>query len=131
MKKEIEKQQEKMMMLHADEVVNSAPVINDLKTIILKLENAQNIKMYAEALRNKANNTFVFIANVLEDKVTFVCALSKEAIQKGYKAGDIVKEAANICNGNGGGRPDMAQAGGKDITKVDQVISNIKSKLNA
>ena len=131
MKKEIEKQQEKMMMLQADEVVNSAPVINDLKTIILKLENAQNIKMYAEALRNKANNTFVFIANVLEDKVTFVCALSKEAIQKGYKAGDIVKEAANICNGNGGGRPDMAQAGGKDITKVDQVISNIKSKLNA
>ncbi len=131
MKKEIERQQEKMMMLQADEVVNSAPVINDLKTIILKLENAQNIKMYAEALRNKANNTFVFIANVCEDKVTFVCALSKEAIQKGYKAGDIVKEAAIICNGNGGGRPDMAQAGGKDITKVDEVISNIKSKVNA
>ncbi|MCI5774796.1 MAG: alanine--tRNA ligase [Erysipelotrichaceae bacterium] len=130
LKKEAAKQQEKMMMLQADEVVAKAPEINGLKTIILKLENSDNVKLYAEALRNKASNSFVFIANVNNDKIVYVCALSKEAIAKGFKAGDIVKEAAIMSNGNGGGKPDMAQAGGKDITKVDEVLAMINAKVN-
>ena len=131
LKKEAAKQQEKMMMLQADEVVNNAPTIKGIKTIILKLENADNIKLYAEALRNKAANAFVFIANISQDKITYVCALSKDVIEKGFKAGDIVKAAALMSNGNGGGKPDMAQAGGKDITKVDEVLAMVKAKINA
>ena len=56
-------------------------------------------------------------------------ASSKEAIQKGIKAGDIVKMAATMCGGNGGGRPDMAQAGAKDASKIDEAIQSIKEKL--
>ena len=45
------------------------------------------------------------------------------------KAGDIVKMAATMCGGNGGGRPDMAQAGAKDASKIDEAIQSIKEKL--
>ena len=129
LKKEAAKQKEKMMMLEADEVVSKAVNINGLNTIILKMENVENVKAYAEALRNKCENAFVFIANINNDKVVYVCALSKAAIQAGYKAGDIVKMAAVKSNGNGGGKPDLAQSGGKDITKVDEVLADIRNLI--
>ena len=77
----------------------------------------------AETLRNKLTNGFVFISNEVDGKTTFVCASSKEAIQKGIKAGDIVKMAATMCGGNGGGRPDMAQAGGKNPEKITEALT--------
>jgi len=57
------------------------------------------------------------------DKVSFVAAVSEDLIKKGLKAGDWVKEAAKITGGGGGGRPNLAQAGGKDASKVDDALS--------
>ena len=53
-----------------------------------------------------------------DDKVNFVCKVSKDVVAKGAKAGNIVKAAAQVAGGNGGGRPDMAQAGGKEPAKL-------------
>jgi len=68
-----------------------------------------------------------------EDKVLMVSVASKDLIGKGIKAGDIVKLAAAKVGGGGGGRPDMAQAGGKDPSGIPQAIEEafgyIKSKL--
>ncbi|MDE7161780.1 MAG: hypothetical protein K2N65_03360, partial [Anaeroplasmataceae bacterium] len=72
------------------------------------------------ALRNNKNLDVVFIASVGEDKVTFVCAT------KTLDASLLVKEAAKICQGGGGGKKDLAQAGGKDITKVALAIEKVK-----
>ena len=55
--------------------------------------------------------------------------LTEEAIAKGMKAGDLVKKAAQVCGGNGGGRPDMAQAGGSDVAKINDAISKIKTMI--
>ena len=87
------------------------------------------MKNYAETLRNKMKNGFVFLANDAGGKVVFVAASSKEAIAKGAKAGDIVKAAAQLCGGNGGGRPDMAQAGGKDASKIAESIALVREKI--
>ena len=75
------------------------------------------------------DRNFVFVSNVNGDKITFVCAASKAAIEKGLKAGDLVKAAAQLCGGNGGGRPDMAQAGGKDITSADKALEEVRSRI--
>ncbi|MCK5762096.1 MAG: hypothetical protein KAH16_04265, partial [Candidatus Izimaplasma sp.] len=64
---------------------------------------------------------FVFIANVANNKVTFIAKSNVD-----IHAGKIAKEAAIITGGNGGGRPDMAQAGGRDISKVDEAIRLVK-----
>ena len=56
-------------------------------------------------------------------------AMSKAAQEKGLKAGVLVKEVAQLCGGNGGGRPDMAMAGGKDLTKVDVAINAVDDIL--
>jgi alanyl-tRNA synthetase len=52
--------------------------------------------------------------------------VTKDLIEKGFHAGKLVKEAANVCGGGGGGRPDMAQAGGKDPAKLDNALQIVE-----
>ena len=67
----------------------------------------------------------MFVAIRNNDKVVFIC---KNKI-KALKAGSLVKLAANITNGNGGGRDDFAQAGGKDVSLIDQALEEVKKVI--
>ncbi|MCF0114217.1 MAG: alanine--tRNA ligase, partial [Erysipelotrichaceae bacterium] len=130
LKKDAALQAEKMLMLQADETLKNAVNINGINVLIQKMDNFDNskIKSYAETLRNKAENGFIFLINEADEKLTFACACSKAAIDKGIKAGDMIKLAASLTDGRGGGKPDVAQGGGKDVTKVNEVIEAIKAK---
>jgi len=132
LKRQVNEAKQKAMAAEADSVISKSENINGINTLILKLEDQDNggLKSYAETLRNKLENGLVFIANVSNGRVTFVCASSKGAISLGKKAGDIVKAAAMKCEGNGGGRPDMAQAGGKDVSKVDEALAVVKQMIS-
>jgi alanyl-tRNA synthetase len=91
--------------------------------IIIKTDNIDKdaLKPLADRLLEKLGKGFVFIANVQSNKVTFIAKSNVD-----IHAGKIAKEAAIITGGNGGGRPDMAQAGGKDVTKVDEALLKVK-----
>ena len=94
--------------------------------LICKVEgiSMDALKQLVDALLNKLGSGVVFIASIVDGKVLFVC---KNNI--GLNAGALVKKAAIITGGNGGGRPDMANAGGKDTTKVDEALDAIKEEL--
>jgi alanyl-tRNA synthetase len=88
-------------------------------------------------LRDKFSDSVIVLAAVIENKVQFVAGVSPVAQEaSGLHAGNIVKEIASICDGSGGGRPDMAQAGGKDISpeKIAEALRKaekiIREKLN-
>ena len=91
--------------------------------IIIKTENIDkdSLKPLADRLLEKLGKGFVFIANIANNKVTFIAKSNTD-----IHAGKIAKEAAIIAGGNGGGRPDMAQAGGKDVSKVDEALIKVK-----
>ena len=65
----------------------------------------------------------MLIASVNGEKLTLCCACGNDAIAKGLKAGNVVKAAAVVTGGNGGGKPDMAMAGGKDVSKVQDALA--------
>ena len=69
----------------------------------------------------------MYLGSNVNDKVQFVAMASKSAIDKGVHCGKIIKEVAKIAGGGGGGRPDMAQAGGKLPEKLDEAIDNVCS----
>ena len=103
-------------------------VINDTKVITSMLVGTtpDMLKTMADKVTDKLDDVVVVLAGVNGEKLTFVCACSKKAIAKGLKAGDIVKKVAMIAGGNGGGKPDMAMAGGKNVDKTDEAIFAVK-----
>ncbi len=131
LKKELTNQKGKLMLLEADEVIKQAKSINGINVLILKMKNAEtsSLKEYAEILRNKCGDSFVFISNVIDNKVVYIAAASKKAIEKGIKAGDMIKIAASLSDGKGGGRPDLAQGGGNLLSAVDEVLQAIEAKI--
>lgn len=94
--------------------------VNGYNVLVTKVENFDMdiLKDLVDRLTENLDNSVVFIANVLEDKIVFVCKNKILTLQ----AGTLVKKAAIITNGNGGGRADFAQAGGKDKSKVDEAL---------
>jgi len=95
--------------------------------IVTWTENVEieQLKQLVDNLINSLGEGFVLVASVLEDKLLFVAKSTNPA----NHAGNLVNLAATICGGNGGGRPDFAQAGGKDITKLDQALVAIREQL--
>ena len=70
-------------------------------------------------LKNALDSWVIVLASIDKGKISFVAMVTKDLVEKGIHAGNIIKEVAKITGGGGGGRPDMAQAGGKDISKVE------------
>jgi alanyl-tRNA synthetase len=87
------------------------------------------LRELAEKLRDKIAPSIVLVAGIDSGKVALVCTVSKELTAK-FQAGKLVKELAAIVGGSGGGRPDMAQAGGPDVSKLDAMIDKFYAVLS-
>ena len=75
----------------------------------------------AEQIRDKATEpTVVVLCGIKEDKISFICMANKAAVAAGCNAGKVIKGIAPIAGGSGGGKPDMAQGGGKEANKIDE-----------
>ena len=95
--------------------------------------DANGLRSMAETARDSAPNTVAVIAGSNAEKGTasFACACGKDAITSGAHAGNIVREVAKVAGGSGGGKPDMAMAGGKDISKIDDALMSAKEILES
>jgi alanyl-tRNA synthetase len=80
----------------------------------------------ADALREKLKSTVGVLAGIIDKKIALVAVVTDDLIkEKGLKAGDIVQEVAKLTGGTGGGKPHLAQAGGKDISKLDEALKDL------
>ena len=95
--------------------------------------DANGLRSMAETARDSAENTVAVIAasNAEKGTCSFACACDKGAISKGAHAGNIVREVAKVAGGSGGGKPDMAMAGGKEISKIDDALMSANEILKS
>ncbi len=84
----------------------------------VNVADMNNLRTMMDDLKNKLQSAVVVLASVNDDKVNILAGVTKDLISQGYHAGKLVKEVASRCGGGGGGRPDMAQAGGKTQRKL-------------
>ena len=85
--------------------------------------DAGKLRQLGDLLRDKASDVVAVLSTVNDDKITFLAVCGKDAVAKGMKAGELVKMACTCCGGSGGGKPDSAMGGGKDIHKLDNALA--------
>ena len=85
--------------------------------------DAAKLRQMGDNFREKQPDVVAVLASVANDKITFFAACGQEAVQAGIKAGDLVKLVCSACGGSGGGKPDSAMGGGKDILKLDNALA--------
>ena len=132
LQKENENLKNQILALKSKEWLQDAKEVNDYKVLIRKVSNmdGKSLKEIVSNLKSQDPDLICFFASVNDDKLVFVCGAGKNAVAKGIHSGSLVKMASQICHGNGGGKPDLAQAGGKDVSKLDEAIDAIKNSLN-
>ncbi len=88
----------------------------------VNVDSIDALRNLGDQMRDKVGGVVVLAAVLEGEKISILTMATKDAVAKGAHSGNIVKAVAKICGGGGGGRPDMAQAGGKDITKLDEAL---------
>ena len=110
-----------------EEIINSVKQVNGIKTISYKIEDidGNSLRDLADKVRSKIGSGVVVLLSSNDGKVNLVAMATKDCIENGIHCGKIIKEVAQIVGGGGGGRPDMAQAGGKNPEKIDEAVEKV------
>ena len=116
----------------SDQLLSAAEDLGEFKIIVAQLGDVDTeaLKTAAERLQQKLGNAAVVLASIPEpDKVSLVAAFSPEVNKKGLQAGKFIGGIAQICGGKGGGRPNLAQAGGRDASKLQEALESARNLL--
>ena len=99
--------------------------VGDFKVVTATLAgaDAQKLRQMGDLIREKDPSVVAVLASVKDNKPAFLAVCGKDAVAKGIKAGDLVKKVCTTCGGSGGGKPDSAMGGGKDLNKVDDALA--------
>ncbi|WP_373546814.1 alanine--tRNA ligase [Chamaesiphon sp.] len=132
--KQLETVKGELAIAKSEQLLTQAQTIGEFKIIIAELGDVDvnALQTAAERLLNKLGEGAIVLASIPEpDKVSLVAAFSKGVNAKGLQAGKFIGNIAKICGGGGGGRPNLAQAGGRDASKVKEALEVAKAELEA
>jgi alanyl-tRNA synthetase len=132
--KEIQSLKSQIAIVKSDSLLQTAEIVGEHKIIVAQMEDidAESLKAAAERLLQKIGNGAVVLGSIPEaGKVSIVAAFSSEVNKKGVQAGKFVGTIAKICGGGGGGKPNLAQAGGRDSSKLPEALETAKNDLLA
>ncbi|MDX1304074.1 MAG: alanine--tRNA ligase [Photobacterium sp.] len=128
LEKEIQQLKDKLAAQESADIINQAQEINGVKVLISKLDGADNkaLRGMVDDLKNQLGSGIVVLGNVSGDKVGLIAGVTKDLIGK-VKAGELVNMVAQQVGGKGGGRPDMAQAGGTDASALPAALESAQT----
>ena len=133
LEKELKELKSQIALNSLDSFIAEKKDIDGISFIAKKVEfeNQNDLRDLIDKLRDKLGTSVIVFANVYQEKLTFTVGVSKDLNARKINAGNIVKEVAKLVGGNGGGRPDIASAGGKDLSKVDFALEKAEEILKA
>ncbi len=133
LKKELEELKRQMMGNTSADLYKEAEEINGIQVILKAFDNAtvDDLRTISDELKAAHNNLCLVLAAKQEDKVTFIVSMTDDVIGKGFHAGNLIKQVAKTAGGGGGGKADMAQAGGKLPEKTEEAFQVARELLQA
>jgi alanyl-tRNA synthetase len=115
----------------AESLLSQAEVVSGLKILVAEVPSSRMeiLREMADLIRDKLGSAIVVLGTIYQDKPAFLAAVTPDLVAQGYDAGKIIKQVAGMAGGGGGGRPSLAQAGGKDKKKLGQALKLVKSLI--
>ncbi|QZY57009.1 alanine--tRNA ligase [Crassaminicella profunda] len=125
--KEVEILKNKLAKGAVDEILATAVEINNIKVIRYKLSglDMDSLRKLGDQLKDKLGTGIVVLATEKDNKGNFIAMATEDAVKKGIHAGNMIRQVAKIAGGGGGGKPTMAQAGAKDVSKIDEALEQV------
>lgn len=129
----------KLGSMEAQQLTDQVRTVAGLQVLVAQVDASDigMLRAIADELKAKLPKAITVLGATNEKKVNFVVTAAPELVKQGFHAGKLIKELASVCGGDGGGRPDMAQAGGKDVAKlpaaltlVDELVAKQLATIN-
>ncbi|MTI48973.1 alanine--tRNA ligase [Sporosalibacterium faouarense] len=129
LEKEIDKLKSKLAMTQLDDIVNDIRDVDGVNVISKVVEgmDANGLRQLGDKIKDSMDSILLVLGTVSNGKVNLVAMCTKDLVSKGIHSGKIIKEVSKITGGGGGGRPDMAQAGGKDPGKLEEALNKVEN----
>jgi len=117
--------------IRAESLLGQAEVINGVTMVVSEVPSTRMeiLREMSDLIRDKLKSVIVVLGTVYQDRPVFLAAVTSDLVARGYDAGKIVKEVARVAGGGGGGKPNLAQAGGKYKDKLDEALRLAKSLI--
>ncbi|MBS3679494.1 alanine--tRNA ligase [Ornithinibacillus massiliensis] len=133
LQKENESLSAKLSNLEASSILEQVEEVSGIKVLAQKVnvKDMNQLRTMVDELKQKLGSAIILLATESGNKVQLASGVSKDLIERGLHAGNLIKGAAQLCGGGGGGRPDMAQAGGKDASKINDALDFTKQYVES
>ncbi len=135
--KEVQRENEsllaKLSQAEAGSILEKVTEIGGVKVLTEKVnaKDMNHLRTMVDDLKAKLGSAVIVLGAIQNGKVNISAGVTKDVIEKGLHAGKLVKQAAEICGGGGGGRPDMAQAGGKQPEKLEEALATVEESVKS
>ena len=131
-KHEMESMKGKLAQGAVGDLLGAAVEVNGMQVIAQRVEDGMDmntLRAVGDNLKQKLDNAVIVLASAVDGKVNLIAMATKTAVANGAHAGNIIREVAKITGGGGGGKPDSAQAGGKDANKIADALAVVADLL--
>ncbi len=130
MKKELDSANSKLSELKTQSLLDGIKTVGPFKLLTAKIDaRADAARSLCDSVKAKFSDGVAVFAAVSDGKLNFVACAGADAVRSGAHAGNILKEISAICGGKGGGRPDSAMSGGRDLDKIDEALAEVEKIL--
>lgn len=129
--KEIAQLRRQLARLEFEAILNQVQEVNGVQVVAARVDatDGETLREMTDWLRNRLGSAVVVLGAVIEGKPNFVAAVTDDLVGRGIKAGDLIKQVARIVGGGGGGRPTLAQAGGRDPNRLGEALESVPSAV--
>ncbi len=126
--KEIDMLNRKLARVDFESLINQVKIVHGISVLAVQVEvdNVARLREMGDWFRDKLESAVVVLGTVLKEKPSLIAIVSEDLTKRGLHAGKLVKDIAKVVGGGGGGRPTMAQAGGKDVSKLPEALRKVE-----
>ncbi len=128
LQQEVEAMRAKLARQQSETLIERAVHVDGIAVLAetVAVDNADTLRQMTDWFRDKLGSSVVVLGAVIDEKPLLIAAATEDVIKRGIHAGNLVRDAAKIVGGGGGGRPNMAQAGGRDAAKLGEALGTVQ-----